>query len=68
MNKWISGAERERIFYVDDIVYQELISKNAQFKILKQFNDHNSENVLKFISSTTKEHAQHQGYLIQAVK
>jgi len=66
ITKWISGAERERIFYVDDQNYPELISKNAHFKVLKEFDDHNSENVLKFISSTGKDKSPHHGYLIQS--
>lgn len=68
MDKWIAGAEQDRIFYVDDVNYPELISKHAHFKILKQFNNRNSENIVKFINSATKDYYQHQGYLIQATK
>lgn len=66
MDKWISGGGHDRIFYIDDQIYPELISKSAQFSILKQFNDHNSENILKFIKSTSKDYSQHKGYLIKA--
>jgi 4-amino-4-deoxy-L-arabinose transferase-like glycosyltransferase len=65
IDKWISGKEKDRIFYVDDVVYPELISKNAQFKMLKQFNDRNSENIVKFINATAKDQSLHHGYLIQ---
>jgi len=68
MNEWISGAGQDRIFYLDDVNYPQLISRNAHFKILQQFNDHSSENIIKFVSSTAKEYNQHQGYLIQAIK
>lgn len=68
LNAWLSGAELDRIFYVDDVNYPELVSKNAHFKILKLFNDHNSENIIKFIGSTAKDHNQNHGYLIQATK
>ena len=64
MNKWIAGEEQDRIFYVDDVNYPELISKNARFKIIKQFDDHDSENILKFVRST--EQSLHHGYLIQS--
>jgi 4-amino-4-deoxy-L-arabinose transferase-like glycosyltransferase len=65
INKGILGEEKDRIFYIDDVVYPELILKNARFKILKQFNDHNSENIVKFISSTESDQSLHHGYLIQ---
>jgi 4-amino-4-deoxy-L-arabinose transferase-like glycosyltransferase len=64
MDKWISGEGKNRIFYVDDITYSNLLSKNARFKILKEFDDHTSENVLKFMSS--KDKSLHKGYLVQA--
>jgi hypothetical protein len=66
MDKWVSGAEQERIYYVDDIVYSKLASKNVPFKIIKEFDDHTSENVLKFMSS--KDQSPHKGYLIQYSK
>jgi 4-amino-4-deoxy-L-arabinose transferase-like glycosyltransferase len=66
IDKWISGNEKDRIFYIDDAVYPELVSKNARFKILKEFNDHNSENIVKFINSTGKDQSLHHGYLIQS--
>jgi 4-amino-4-deoxy-L-arabinose transferase-like glycosyltransferase len=66
INKWISGEEKDRIFYVDDVIYPELISKKARFKILKQFDDHNSENIIKFITSTENDQSSHHGYLIQS--
>jgi hypothetical protein len=68
LDKWISGTENDRIFYVDDVIYPELVSKNAHFTILKEFNDHNSENIAKFIGSTSKKQSQHKGYLIKAAK
>jgi hypothetical protein len=66
LDKWIAGEEKDRIFYVDDVNYPDLISKHAHFKVLKEFNDHNSENIVKFIRSTTKDYNQHHGYLIEA--
>jgi 4-amino-4-deoxy-L-arabinose transferase-like glycosyltransferase len=66
VDKWIAGTEQDRIFYVDDVNYPELISKKARFKVLKQFNDHNSENILKFIKSTEQDQSLHHGYLIQS--
>ncbi|MBO9681874.1 MAG: glycosyltransferase family 39 protein [Flavisolibacter sp.] len=66
MDKWISGAEQERIYYVDDIVYSQLTSKNVPFKIIKEFDDHTSENVLKFMNS--KDQSPNKGYLIQYSK
>jgi 4-amino-4-deoxy-L-arabinose transferase-like glycosyltransferase len=67
MEKWIAGSEKHRIFYIDDEVYPQLISKNARFKVLKEFDDHTSENVIRFISSTTKDYSRHKGYLIQSL-
>lgn len=64
MDKWMAGFEQDRIFYVDDIVYSELVSKNARFKVLKEFDDHTSENVLKFIKA--KDQSLHYGYLIRS--
>ena len=64
MDKWMAGFEQDRIFYVDDIVYSELVSKNARFKVLKEFDDHTSENVLKFIKA--KDQSLHYGYLIHS--
>jgi 4-amino-4-deoxy-L-arabinose transferase-like glycosyltransferase len=66
IDKWASGVEQERIYYVDDIVYSKLASKNISFTIIKQFDDHTSENVLKFMSS--KDQSPHQGYLIRISK
>lgn len=68
LGRWMAGEEQGRIFYVDDIVYPQLISSNVRFEILKQFNDHNSENIVKFINSTSKDHARHQGYLIRVIR
>lgn len=68
LNAWLSGSEQDRIFYVDDVNYPDLISKNAHFTIIRQFNDHDTENILKFISSTGKANNQHHGYLILATK
>jgi 4-amino-4-deoxy-L-arabinose transferase-like glycosyltransferase len=65
IGKWIGGEEKDRIFYVDDQFYPELISKNIRFKILKRFIDHHSENILKFISSTGRDKSPQHGYLIQ---
>ncbi|HTM91988.1 MAG TPA: glycosyltransferase family 39 protein [Flavisolibacter sp.] len=66
IDKWVSGAEQERIYYVDDIVYSQLTTKNVPFKIIKEFDDHTSENVLKFMNS--KDQSPHKGYLIQYSK
>lgn len=65
MDEWISGKARDRIFYVDDGNYPELVSKKAHFKILKQFVDHNSENIVKYIRSTENVQSFQHGYLIQ---
>lgn len=66
MDKWIMGLEKERIFYADDIIYSELISKNASFKILKEFSDFNSENIsVPFINNATREKMLQKAYLIQ---
>jgi len=64
MDKWIAGSEQDRIFYLDDIVYQELLSKNVPFALVKEFDDHTSENVMKFLKS--KDQSSHKGYLIRA--
>jgi 4-amino-4-deoxy-L-arabinose transferase-like glycosyltransferase len=64
MNKWITGNEQDRIFYLDEIVYQELLSKNARFTVVKEFDDHTSENVMKFLKS--KDQSSHKSYLIRA--
>jgi 4-amino-4-deoxy-L-arabinose transferase-like glycosyltransferase len=65
IDEWISGKDKDRIFYVDDVNYPDLVSQNAHFKILKQFVDHNSENVVKYIRSTESTQSPHRGYLIQ---
>ena len=64
MDKWITGNEQDRMYYLDDIVYQELLSKNASFTVVKEFEDHTSENVMKFLKS--KNHSDHKGFLIRA--
>jgi hypothetical protein len=64
--QWMNGTGKDRIFYVDDVVYDELVQHNAHFTILKQFDDHSSENILKFIRSTKKDQVVQQGYLIQS--
>lgn len=64
IDNWMKGIEQDRVFYLDDIVYQELIAKNARFTILKEFDDHTSENVIKFLKS--KDQSSHKGYLIRA--
>jgi ABC-type multidrug transport system fused ATPase/permease subunit len=66
MDKWMAGFENDRIYYVDDTVYDKLIQNNAHFTILKQFDDHSSENILKFINSTKKDRSVQQGYLVKA--
>jgi len=66
MDKWMAGFENDRIYYVDDAVYDKLIQNNAHFTILKQFDDHSSENILKFINSTKKDRSVQQGYLVKA--
>jgi 4-amino-4-deoxy-L-arabinose transferase-like glycosyltransferase len=62
--KWMAGEGQDRIFYVDDIVYEEIISKQGKFAILKEFDDHTSENVIKFLKS--KDQTSHKGYLIRS--
>lgn len=66
IDEWISGKGKDRIFYIDDGNYPEIVSKNAHFKILKQFVDHNSENIVKYIGSTENTRSPNYGYLIQA--
>jgi 4-amino-4-deoxy-L-arabinose transferase-like glycosyltransferase len=66
IDRWISGAEQGRIYYVDDIVYAKLISKNIRFEIIKEFDDHTSENVLKFMNS--KDTSNEKGYLIHSLQ
>ena len=62
--KWMAGEGQDRIFYVDDIVYEEIISKHAKFDVLKEFEDHTSENVMKFLKS--KDQPSHKSYLIRS--
>jgi len=62
--KWMTGNGQDRIFYVDDIVYEEIISKHAKFDVLKEFDDHTSENVMKFLKS--KDQPSHKSYLIRS--
>lgn len=66
INTWASGKERDRIFYVDEVVYPSLTAKNIPFTILKEFEDHTSENVIKFIKSTGSPTSVHHSYLIQS--
>ncbi|MGZ3937809.1 MAG: ArnT family glycosyltransferase [Flavisolibacter sp.] len=66
MSNWLQGSENDRIYYVDDVVYDKLLQNKAHFTILKQFDDHSSENILKFIRSTKKDRSVQQGYLIKA--
>ncbi|MGZ3950251.1 MAG: hypothetical protein ACXVBZ_02595, partial [Flavisolibacter sp.] len=66
MSNWLQGSENDRIYYVDDVVYDKLLQNKAHFTILKQFDDHSSENILKFIRSTKKDQSVQQGYLIKA--
>lgn len=66
MNKWVPGQDEERIFYVDDIVYSKLTLSDLPFTIIKEFDDHTSENVLKFMNS--KDQSPHKGYLIRIYK
>lgn len=69
MDRWMSGQEKDRIFYVDDITYAELASKNAHFKVLQQFPDFASESVSgKFINASTRLQSLHRGYLIEALE
>ncbi|HWI93934.1 MAG TPA: glycosyltransferase family 39 protein [Flavisolibacter sp.] len=66
IDEWISGKDKDRIFYVDDIDYPKLSSRNAHFKILKQFVDYNSENIVKYMRSTDSTQTPHRGYLIRS--
>ena len=61
---WMTAKGQDRIFYVDDIVYEEIISKHAKFDVLKEFEDHTSENVMKFLKS--KDQPSHKSYLIRS--
>ena len=64
LEKWMAGEGQDRIFYVDDIVFEEIISKQGKFAILKEFDDHTSENVMKFLKS--KDQPSHKSYLIRS--
>jgi 4-amino-4-deoxy-L-arabinose transferase-like glycosyltransferase len=66
MDQWMNGVENDRLYYVDNVVYGKLVQNNAYFKILKQFDDHSSENIVKFIRSTDNSQTVQQGYLIKA--
>jgi 4-amino-4-deoxy-L-arabinose transferase-like glycosyltransferase len=66
MDQWMNGVENDRLFYVDNVVYGKLVQNNAHFKILKQFDDHSSENIVNFIRSTDNSQTVQQGYLIKA--
>jgi 4-amino-4-deoxy-L-arabinose transferase-like glycosyltransferase len=66
LNQWISGADRERIFYIDDFIYSELISNHAQFHVLKEFPDYSSESISgKFIDAGQRPFSLHKGFLVQ---
>jgi 4-amino-4-deoxy-L-arabinose transferase-like glycosyltransferase len=65
IDKWMSGEQQDRIYYVDEVVYNKVVSKDARFKILKEFDDHTSENVLKFLRS--KNESPNKAYLIKAL-
>jgi hypothetical protein len=66
IDQWAGGKERDRIFYVDEAVYPSVISKNVPFTILKEFDDHTSENVIKFLRSTGSNPTVHHSYLIRS--
>jgi 4-amino-4-deoxy-L-arabinose transferase-like glycosyltransferase len=66
LDQWMNGVENERLYYVDAVVYDKLLQNNAHFTIIKQFDDHSSENILKFIRSTENKQPVQQGYLIKA--
>jgi 4-amino-4-deoxy-L-arabinose transferase-like glycosyltransferase len=66
IDRWLSRAGSDRIYYVDNVVYGKLLQKNARFIILKQFDDHSSENILKFMRSKDNSQTVQQGYLIKA--
>jgi 4-amino-4-deoxy-L-arabinose transferase-like glycosyltransferase len=66
MDHWMNGVENDRLYYVDNVVYGKLVQNNAHFKILKQFDDHSSENIVNFIRSTDNSQTVQQGYLIKA--
>jgi 4-amino-4-deoxy-L-arabinose transferase-like glycosyltransferase len=66
IDPWLNGAGSDRIYYVDNVVYGKLLQKNARFTILKQFDDHSSENILKFMRSRDNSQTVQQGYLIKA--
>ena len=62
--KWMAGEGQDRIYYVDDIVFEKLIFKQGRFTVLKEVADHTSENVMKFLKS--KDQTSHKGYLIRS--
>jgi 4-amino-4-deoxy-L-arabinose transferase-like glycosyltransferase len=66
LDQWLSGAERDRIFYVDHMLYAELISKNASFEILKEFPDYTPEGISgKFLNSSTRPESIRRCYLVR---
>lgn len=65
LNQWINGAENDRIFYVDQNIYNELILHNARFIIVKEFADNSSEELsVGFINSSARLQSLHKSYLI----
>jgi hypothetical protein len=67
MDSWIgSDTERERIFYADQSVYAELLSKRAPFIIIGQFRDYPTESLKgQFINAKTRSKTLTNSYLIR---
>jgi 4-amino-4-deoxy-L-arabinose transferase-like glycosyltransferase len=69
LDKWMAGVGKKRIFYIDDMLYDELVDKKASFIILQEFPDYASESITgKFLNASTRSHALHKGYLIQSIQ
>lgn len=67
MDQWMNGTERERIYYVDEQTYGELVARTAPFQIMKEFTGHAPDHIsLKFIRASTRTQSFQKGYLIRA--
>ena len=67
MDKWMSGSEKDRIFYVDAGAYGSLLSAKARFQIIREFNDYASESIsAKFINVATRNQTLQTSYLVRA--
>ena len=69
LDQWMNGVGKSRIFYIDDIIYDELVSKKASLSILRELSDYASESITgKFLNASTRSQSLHKGYLIQAIQ